>query len=56
MEKSLLIRKVYTEAFKNFGNQLLKNGFKIYFWTCMALFTVVVYAFVYRLINSFVWD
>tara|TARA_R100001369_G_scaffold84757_4_gene117868 strand:- start:31574 stop:31963 length:390 start_codon:yes stop_codon:yes gene_type:complete len=56
MLKTILIKKVYTEAFRNLGNQIVKNGFKIYFWICTALFAMVLYAFAYRLINGFIWD
>lgn len=56
MLKTILIKKVYTEAFRHLGNQIVKNGFKIYFWICTALFVMVLYAFAYRLINGFIWD
>ncbi|WP_354667780.1 DUF6747 family protein [Arenibacter algicola] len=56
MVKSIILKKVYLEAFKNLGNQLVKNGFKIYFWACAVLFILVLYAFVFRLTTGFVWD
>jgi hypothetical protein len=56
MAKTLLLKKVYLEAFKNLGNQLVKNGFKIYFWLCASLFVMVLYAFILRLSTGFVWD
>ncbi|MBC8769662.1 hypothetical protein H4O18_16810 [Arenibacter sp. BSSL-BM3] len=56
MAKTILIKKVYSEAFKNLGNQIIKNGFKIYFWVCTLLFVMVLYAFTDRLMNGFIWD
>jgi hypothetical protein len=56
MVKSLLLKKVYFEAFKNLGHRIVKNGFKIYFWVCASLFVMVLYAFIFRLTTGFVWD
>ncbi|MEM8999522.1 MAG: DUF6747 family protein [Bacteroidota bacterium] len=56
MENILLIKKIYEQAFRNLGNYLLRNGIKVYFWVCIFLYGVVLYAFGYRLIDGFVWD
>lgn len=56
MTKAILVKKVYLEAFQNLGHQLVKHGFKIYFWSCAALYAVVLYAFWYRVFTGFNWD
>ena len=56
MNKFSVVREIYMEAFKSLGHLILRNGFKIYFWTCAFLFLVVVYAFSFRLATGFVWD
>lgn len=56
MEKLLLIKKVYSDAFQNLGSKVLENGFKIYFWIYAMLFVIVFYAFIYRLSTGFIWN
>ncbi len=56
MEKVLLIKNLYSEAFRNLGHQLVKHGFKVYFWACVALYAIVLYAFSYRIFTGFAWD
>ncbi|MCM4154135.1 hypothetical protein DHD05_21310 [Arenibacter sp. N53] len=56
MAKALLIKKVYSKGFKSLWNQLIKNGFKIYFWIYTLLFVMVLNAFADRFINGFIWD
>jgi len=53
MRKVLLVREIYSEGFKNLGNALVQNAFKAFSFVCFALFTVVVYAFVYRMATGF---
>ncbi|NJB72655.1 hypothetical protein GGR42_003146 [Saonia flava] len=56
MKKLLLIRELYIEAFKNFGNIIIRNSFKIYSWMCIALIFVVLYAFIFRISTGFIFD
>lgn len=56
MKTTLLIKEIYLEAFKNLGNLLVRNYFKIFAWFSFAMFFVVLYAFVFRLATGFVWD
>ncbi len=56
MDKVLLIKNVYLEAFKSLGHKIIKHGFKIYFWSCAVLLAVVLYAFWYRVFTGFAWD
>ncbi|PRX55222.1 DUF6747 family protein [Flagellimonas sp. S174] len=56
MNQILLAKRIYKEAFMNLGHRVLRNGFKLYFWTCTALLAMVLYAFCYRLFTGFAWD
>jgi len=53
MNKLLLFKEIYAEAFKNWTYRLLKKYFKVYSWFCFALLMIVIYAFVYRLSTGF---
>ena len=56
MQKLLLFKEIYLEAFKNLGNLLLTKYFKFFFWFCFAMLLVVMYAFSYRIATGFVFD
>jgi len=53
MRKILLVREIYSEGFKNLGNTMVQNSFRAMSFICFALFTVVVYAFIYRMATGF---
>ncbi|PCJ94480.1 MAG: hypothetical protein COA50_12015 [Flavobacteriaceae bacterium] len=55
MKKILLLKNIYFDAFRNLGNIILRNSFKIYSWLCLALIFIVIYAFIYRLSTGFVF-
>lgn len=55
MEKLLLVREIYLEAFRNWGNKILKRYFKAFSWFCFALLLITMYAFIYRLSTGFVF-
>lgn len=56
MKTSLLIKEIYMEAFKDLGNFLVKNYFKVFAWFSFVLFFVVLYAFIFRLSTGFAFD
>lgn len=56
MKTTLLIKEIYTEAFKDLGNFLVKNYFKVFAWFSFVLFFVVLYAFIFRLSTGFAFD
>lgn len=56
MNKLLLIKEIYREAFRNLGNLLIRRYFKIFAWFCFAMFLVVLYAFVFRISTGFPFD
>ncbi|MEM9143103.1 MAG: DUF6747 family protein [Bacteroidota bacterium] len=56
MNKLLLIREIYLEAFKDLGHFLVKAYFRAFSWFCVAAFLVVLYAFIFRIATGFVFD
>ncbi|WP_445381176.1 DUF6747 family protein [Robiginitalea sp. IMCC43444] len=56
MKTVLLFKELYLEAFRDFGNFVVRNYLKAFTWFSFALFFIVLYAFVFRLFTGFVWD
>jgi len=56
MKTLLLVKEIYSDGFRNIGNIIVRNYFKAFMWFSMAMFAVVLYAFIYRLATGFVWD
>lgn len=56
MNYLLLIKEIYHEAFKNLGNTLVRNYFKIFTWFCFISFIIVLYAFLFRVATGFAFD
>ena len=56
METVSLIREIYQEAFRNLGNYIVRNYLKLFAWFSMAMFFVVLYAFIFRLSTGFAFD
>jgi hypothetical protein len=56
MKTVLLIGKVYADGFKNIGNMIVKNYFKAFAWFSFIMFTIVLYAFIYRVSTGFAFD
>lgn len=56
MKTFLLLREIYLEAFKSFGNYLVRNYFKAFAWFSFMLLIVVLYAFVFRVYTGFAFD
>jgi len=53
MKNILLLKEIYSEAFKNLGHMFIVSYLKIVTWFCFAVFGVVIYAFIYRLLTGF---
>ncbi len=53
MNKLLLIKEVYIEAFRNWTNLFLKKYFKAFSWFCFALIVIAIYAFIFRVSTGF---
>lgn len=53
MEKIILIRSIYTEAFRNWKHILLKNYFKVFTVICFTLIAITIYAFIFRLSTGY---
>ena len=56
MRTVLLLKEIYLEAFQNLGNFIVRNYFRFFFWFSLAMFLVVLYAFVYRIWTGFPFD
>jgi len=56
MKNVLLIKEIYLEAFRNLGHTIVKSYFKAFTWFCIASFTIMLYAFVFRLSTGFAFD
>jgi hypothetical protein len=56
MKTVLLLKNIYLEGFKNIGNYLVRNYFKVFAWFTLIMFAIVTYAFVFRVITGFAFD
>ncbi|MFS4466703.1 DUF6747 family protein [Maribacter sp. 2210JD10-5] len=54
MKTVLLLKEIYSDGFRNIGNYVVRNYFKAFAWFTLAMFSVVLYAFAYRLFTGFV--
>lgn len=53
MNKLLLLKDIYLEAFRNLGHIIIKRYFKAFSVFCFVLLAIVIYAFFYRLSTGF---
>ncbi len=56
MNKLLLVKEIYVQAFRNFGNLILRRYFEFFTWFCFIMFAVVLYAFMFRIVTGFPFD
>jgi hypothetical protein len=56
MEKILLVKEIYIEAFRNWTSLMLKRYFKAFSWFCFGLWLITMYAFVFRVSTGFAFD
>lgn len=56
MKTVILIKNIYLEGFKNIGNYIVRNYFKVFTWFTVALLAIVCYAFIFRLVTGFAFD
>ncbi len=56
MKIILLIKEIYKEGFRNFGNIVVKKYFKVFAWFSFIMFFIVLYAFIYRISTGFAFD
>lgn len=56
MKTTLLIKNIYLEGFRNLGNFMVRNYFKGFMWFTMSMFSIVVYAFLFRVFTGFAFD
>jgi hypothetical protein len=53
MQTLLLFKDIYRNAFASLEHFITKNFFKVFAWFSFAMFTVVVYAFLFRVLTGF---
>ena len=53
MQKLLLVKEIYTEAFSNWTHEILNRSFKVFSWFCFAMWAVAMYAIVYRVATGY---
>lgn len=53
MDKIILIKEIYIEAFKNWRNYILEHYFKVFSWICFVLIALAMYALIYRIATGF---
>lgn len=53
MKNVLLIKEIYSEAFKNLGTKYVKSYFKFFAWFCLASYAIMLYAFAFRVSTGF---
>jgi len=53
MKTILLIKEIYLEGFKNIQHYVVKHYFKSFAWFTLAMFVIVLYAFLFRLFTGF---
>ena len=56
MQTLLLIKEIYLEGFKNIQNYVVKHYFKAFAWFTLAMYAIVLYAFLFRLSTGFVFS
>lgn len=56
MNTLILLKDIYFEAFRNLGSFITRNYFKFFAWFSFAMFFVVLYAFVFRVVTGFPFD
>ena len=53
MNKLLLLKEIYFEAFRKWSSLFFKKYFKVFSWFCFALIVLAIYAFVFRVSTGF---
>jgi len=53
MKTVLLVREIYFEGFRNLGNYIIKHYLRAFTWFTIAMFVLVLYAFMFRLMSGF---
>ena len=56
MKTVILLRDLYSEAFRNLGSFLIKTYYKAFAWFGFILFLVVLYAFIFRIAGGFAFN
>ncbi len=53
MKTIYILREIYSEAFRNLGNYLIRHSLKLFAWFSFTLILIVLYAFFFRMLTGF---
>lgn len=53
MKTIYLLSEIYSEAFRNLGNYLVRRSLKVFAWFSFSLILIVLYAFLFRMVTGF---
>lgn len=56
MKTILLLKEIYLEGFKNLGNFIVRRYFRLFAWFSIAMFAVILYAFIFRISTGFAFQ
>ena len=56
MKTISLIKNIYLDAFKNLGNFIVEKYVKLLAWFSIAMFAVVLYAFLFRVFTGYAFQ
>ncbi len=56
MKTIVLLKEIYLEGFRNIGNYLIRNYFRLFTWFSFMMFFVVLYAFIFRVSTGYAFD
>lgn len=56
MKNVLLIKELYSDAFRNIGSQFTKSYLKSLSWLFVASYLIVLFAFIFRVSTGFAFD
>ncbi|EAR02299.1 DUF6747 family protein [Maribacter sp. HTCC2170] len=56
MKTILLLKEIYLEGFRNIQNYVVKHYFRAFAWFTLAMFVIVLYAFLFRLSTGFAFS
>ncbi len=56
MKTVVIIKEIYTEAFRNLGHYMVKHTLKIFTWFSFILFAIGLYALIFRMSTGFAFD
>lgn len=56
MKNVLLIKEIYSEAFRNLGSKFAKHSIKALAFFCASTYFIALFAFAFRVSTGFAFD